>query len=87
MRLTRLIAAAALPGLIAAPAMAANPAASLSLGGAAVQSEPPAPVPPAAPASGGGISRPFLIFGGLALILVIAGAVALGSGNHTPASP
>jgi hypothetical protein len=87
MRSTKFIAAAALPGLMASPVVAANPAASLSLSGAAVQAEAPAPVPPVAPASSGFLSTPVLI-GGLALVLVVVGALALGSNHHdnTPAS-
>jgi hypothetical protein len=81
MRSTRFIAAAALPGLMASPVAAANPAASLSLGGAAVQAEAPAAVPSAAPASSALLSTPLLL-GGLALILVVVGAVALGSNHH-----
>ena len=85
MRSKKLIAAAVLPGLIATPVVAANPAASLSLNGAAVQSAPPAPVPPITPAAAGGVSSTLLL-GGLALILVIAGALALG-GNHKDSTP
>jgi hypothetical protein len=89
MRLTKLIATAALPGLIASPVIAANPAASLSLSGAAVQSEPPAsaPVPAVDAASSGFVSAP-LVLAGVALALVIVAAVALGSNHHdsTPAS-
>ena len=85
MRSTKFIAAAALPGLMASPVAAANPAASLSLSGAAVQAQAPAPVPPVAAASSGFLSTPLLL-GGLALVLVVVGAVALGS-NHRDSTP
>jgi hypothetical protein len=86
MRSSKFIAAAALPGLVASPLVAAtNPAASLSISGAASQANAPTPVPTAAPASAGFLSTPMLI-GGLALILVVVGAVALGS-NHSDSTP
>jgi hypothetical protein len=85
MRSNRFIAAAVLPGLMASPVVAANPAASLSLSGAAVQPAAPAPSAPVAAASSGFLSTPVLI-GGLALILVVVGAVALGS-NHRDSTP
>jgi hypothetical protein len=86
MRTTKLIAAAVLPGLIATPVAAANPAASLSLSGSAAgQEAAPAPVPAAVPASAGFLSGPILL-GGLALVLVVVGAVALGS-NHNDSTP
>ena len=86
MRSSKFIAAAALPGLVASPLVAAtNPAASLSISGAASQANAPTPVPAAAPAGAGFLSTPMLI-GGLALILVVVGAVALGS-NHSDSTP
>lgn len=98
MSLKKVIAAATIPAMVASPVAAANPAASLSLRGdsaestgsdssvanadtaAALQSY-------AAEGAAGGISAP-LIIGGLAVLLVIIGAVALGSGHHgsNPAS-
>jgi hypothetical protein len=81
MRSTKLIAAAALPGLMASPVAAANPAASLSLSGAAVQAEAPA----AAAASTGFLATPLLL-GGLVLVVVVVGALALGS-NHSDSTP
>jgi hypothetical protein len=83
MRSTKLIAAAALPGLMASPVAAANPAASLSLSGAAVQAEAPAPA--AAAASTGFLATPLLL-GGLVLVVVVVGALALGS-NHSDSTP
>ena len=93
MRVNKMIAAATLPAMIASPVAAANPAASLSLRGdsgetatttettsaAVAQSEAGAPA--------AGISSTALIVGGLAVVLVVVGAIALGSGHHsTPAS-
>jgi hypothetical protein len=86
MRTNKFIAAAVLPGLMAAPVAAANPAASLSLSGAAAQAEPPAPVPPVAAATTGGFLSTPVLLGGLALVLVVVGAVALGS-NHRDSTP
>lgn len=86
MRSSKYIAAAVLPGLMGSPLVAAaNPAASLSLTGTAVQAEAPTPAPAAAAASGSFLSTPMLI-GGLALIAVVVGAVALGS-NHRDSTP
>jgi hypothetical protein len=85
MRLKKIVAAATLPAMIASPVVAANPAASLSLRGEASEA---AAAPAAAQSSdassysgGSGLSTPLLI-GGLAIVLIIVGAVALGSGNH-----
>jgi len=89
MRVTKMIAAATLPAMIASPvAAAANPAASLSLRGdssetatsgdtAATAAQPEAVAPAAA-----GIGSTTLLIGGLAVVLVVLGAVALGSGHH-----
>lgn len=92
MRLNKVIAAATIPAMVASPAAAANPAASLSLRSDSTEAtgttESSSTTQPAAQAaqsdagywSGGGVSTP-LIVGGLVL-LVIVGAVALGSGHH-----
>jgi hypothetical protein len=86
MRLTRLIAAAALPGVMASQVVAANPAASLSLHSEAAQANTyPTEPDTAAPKTGGFVSTPLLL-GGLAAILVIVGAIALGHNDSTPAS-
>jgi hypothetical protein len=86
MRLTKLIAAAALPGAMASPVVAANPAASLSLHSEAAQANTTSAEPAAvAPTAGGFASTPLLI-GGLAAILIIVGAIALGHHDSTPAS-
>lgn len=84
MRSTKLIAVAALAGLLAAPVAAANMAASLSLSAAATQTPPPAPG--AAAASGGALGSSAVLLGGLALVGVIVGAVALGS-SHRDSRP
>jgi hypothetical protein len=92
MRLNKVIAAATIPAMVASPAAAANPAASLSLRGdsteATESAESSSATLPAAEtaqsegayAASGGLSSP-LIIGGIVL-LVIIGAVALGSGHH-----
>jgi hypothetical protein len=99
MRLNKVIAAATIPAMVASPVAAANPAASLSLRGDASESagsseatagtteSAVAAAQPYAAEGAGGISTPLLI-GGLAVLLVVIGAVALGSGHHgsTPAS-
>ena len=85
MRFTRLIAAVALTGLMASSAIAANPAASLSLRGDDAQANTSPTEPVASATEGGTVSTPLLL-GGLALILVIIGAVALGHNDSTPAS-
>lgn len=96
MRLKKVIAAATIPAMVASPVAAANPAASLSLRSSGESGETAAATaatataaaqPYGAAESGGGISSPLLI-GGLAVLLVIIGAVALGSGHHgsSPAS-
>jgi hypothetical protein len=77
--------------MVASPAAAANPAASLSLRGDSTEASGSAETSAALPAAetaqsdtayagGAGLSSP-LIIGGLVL-LVIIGAVALGSGHH-----
>lgn len=79
MRLKGLIAAAALPALIASPVLAANPAASLSLRGTVAEAAQN-------PETQSRVNT--VVLGGLILIAVIVGAVALG-GSHddeTPAS-
>jgi hypothetical protein len=91
MRLKKVIAAATIPAIVASPVAAANPAASLSLRGdsteasgsseAATTAAATAAQPYAAAEAGSGISTPLLI-GGLAVLLVVIGAVALGSGHH-----
>jgi hypothetical protein len=94
MHLKKVIAAATIPAMVASPVAAANPAASLSLRGdsneaagssdstaATAETAAAAAQPYAAEGAAGGISSPLLI-GGLALALVIIGAVALGSGHH-----
>jgi hypothetical protein len=87
MRLKKVVAAATLPAMIASPVAAANPAASLSLRGEASGTSETAAAPAAVQsdassyAGAGGISTPILV-GGLAIVLVIIGAVALGSGHH-----
>jgi hypothetical protein len=99
MSLKKVIAAATIPAMVASPVAAANPAASLSLRGdssesagsadstAATSDTATAVQSYAAEGAGGGISAPLLI-GGLAVLAVIIGAVALGSGHHgsNPAS-
>ena len=86
MRFTNLIAAAALTGMLASQAIASNPAASLSLRGDEAQASAGAAGPSAAAAEGGLGSTPFLL-GGLALALIVVGAVALGSHHDSaPAS-
>jgi hypothetical protein len=93
MRLKKVVAAATLPAMIASPVAAANPAASLSLRGeaseAASASAPAAAqAEPGSYAGGSALSTPMIV-GGLAIVLIIIGAVALGSGGHhdnTPAS-
>jgi hypothetical protein len=95
MRVTKMIAAATLPAMIASPVAAANPAASLSLRGdsgetakTADESTVAAAQAEAVPAAGPGISSTALLIGGLAVIAVVIGAVAMGSGHHNshPAS-
>lgn len=90
MSLKNVIAAATIPAMVASPVAAANnPAASLSLrgdsseAGDAAATATPAPIEQsdAAYAAGSGLSTP-LIIGGLAVLLVVIGAVALGSGHH-----
>jgi hypothetical protein len=90
MSLKKVIAAATIPAMVASPVAAANnPAASLSLRGDSTQSgdSTAAAAPAATPqsdvgyAAGSGLSSP-LIIGGLAVLLVVIGAVALGSGHH-----
>jgi hypothetical protein len=85
MRFTSLIAAVALTGLMASSAIAANPAASLSLRGDDAQANTSPTEPVAAATAGGAVSTPLLL-GGLALILAVIGAVALGHNDSTPAS-
>jgi hypothetical protein len=100
MRLKKVIAAATIPAMVASPVAAANPAASLSLRGDSGESgggnanaatadstAVAAAQPYAAEGAASGLSSPLLI-GGLAVLLVIIGAVALGSGHHgsNPAS-
>ena len=86
MRLKKIVAAATLPAMMATPVAAANPAASLSLRGdsneagetaasAATQADA------GSYAGGSSISTPLLL-GGLAIVLIIVGAVALGSGHN-----
>jgi hypothetical protein len=79
--------------MVASPVAAANPAASLSLRGEATETtanqETPAPAaaqPEAAPAASGGLSSTALLVGGLVVIAVIAGALALGHHSSHPAS-
>jgi hypothetical protein len=93
MSVNKLIAAAALPAMVASPVVAANPASSLSLRGDSSETatsvdEAQAPAAPAATAVGAGMSSTALLLGGLAVVLVVVGAVALGSGHHgsSPAS-
>lgn len=100
MSLKKVIAAATIPAMVASPVAAANPAASLSLRGDSSESAGSADSSAATAdtaaamqsyaaegVGGGGISAPLLI-GGLAILVVIIGAVALGSGHHgsNPAS-
>lgn len=93
MRVSKMIAAATLPAMIASPVGAANPAASLSLRGdtSATSNDSnaaaSATLAEVAPATAGGIPSGVLI-GGLVVVLVVAGAIALGSGHHNshPAS-
>jgi len=99
MSLKKVIAAATIPAMVASPVAAANPAASLSLRGdsaestgsgdsAAATSDSAAALQSyAAEGAGAGISTPLLI-GGIVVLAVIIGAVALGSGHHgsNPAS-
>ena len=91
MRLKKVVAAATLPAMIASPVAAANPAASLSLRGEASESASApaaAQAEPGSYAGGSALSTPMIV-GGLAIVLIIIGAVALGSGGHhdnTPAS-
>lgn len=96
MRVNKMIAAATLPAMIASPVAAANPAASLSLRGDVNESATSttnddsaaaASQPDGAPAAFGGVSTGLLV-GGLAVVLVVVGAIALGSGHHNsnPAS-
>ena len=94
MRVTKMIAAATLPAMIASPVGAANPAASLSLRGdtsgssvATDDSAAAAAQPAMYAAAAGGVPTGLLI-GGLAVVLIVVGAVALGSGHHNshPAS-
>jgi hypothetical protein len=90
MRLNKMIAAATIPAIVASPVAAANPAASLSLRGDSTEASGSSEASstaaataaqPYAAAEAGGISTPLLI-GGLAVLLVVIGAVALGSGHH-----
>lgn len=93
MSVKKLIAAATLPTMVASPVVAANPAASLSLRGdsgetASNSDEAPAAGYPTAEAvQKAGMSTGMLV-GGLVVVLVVVGAVALGSGHHgsSPAS-
>jgi hypothetical protein len=88
MRMKEVIAAATIPAMVSSPAAAANPAASLSLRGESTEAGSPAATPTigdsdaAQDLGGGGGISPALLVGGLALVLVIVGAVALGSGHH-----
>lgn len=95
MRVSKMIAAATLPALMASPVAAANPAASLSLRGESSEAAKTADGSSVAaaqaevlPAAGAGISSTALLIGGLAVIAVVIGAVAMGSGHHNshPAS-
>jgi hypothetical protein len=94
MRVNKMIAAATLPAMLASPVVAANPAASLSLRGspdesaATADSSSAAAQPEAVPAAAAGGIPTALILGGLAVVLIVVGAVALGSGHHNthPAS-
>lgn len=92
MSLKKVIAAATIPAMVASPVAAANnPAASLSLHGDSGESGDATTTTAAASAAigqydagyaaGSGLSTPLLI-GGLAVALVIIGAVVLGSGHH-----
>ena len=85
MRLKKIVAAATLPAMMASPVAAANPAASLSLRGDASEAAAAPAAEQSAEASsyggGSGLSTPVLI-GGLAIVLIIIGAVALGSGSN-----
>jgi hypothetical protein len=92
MRLKKVIAAATIPAMVASPVAAANPAASLSLRGdasgsgdsstaTATAAAAAAAAQPYDAAGASGLSSP-LIIGGLAVLLVVIGAVALGSGHH-----
>lgn len=87
MRMKEVIAAATIPAMVGSPAVAANPAASLSLrgessdAGASAAAATVAQSEAAGEVGSGGVS-PTLLLGGLALVLVIVGAVALGSGHH-----
>jgi hypothetical protein len=91
MRLKKVVTAATLPAMIASPVAAANPAASLSLRGEASEAAAAPAATQAEPGSyagGSALSTPMIV-GGLAIVLIIIGAVALGSGGHhdnTPAS-
>jgi hypothetical protein len=89
MRMKKLVAAATLPAMIASPVAAANPAASLSLRGEVSESGASAAAPVGqSEAAGGGesyISTP-LIIGGIAVLLIIIGAVALGH-DHNDSHP
>ena len=93
MRVNKMIAAATLPAMVASPVAAANPAASLSLRGEATESASheataaAAAQPEAAPiAESAGLSSTALLVGGLVVIAVIAGALALGHHSSHPAS-
>jgi hypothetical protein len=91
MRLNKVIAAATIPAMVASPVAAANPAGSLSLRGDSTEASASSEASTAAAAAAAqpygaaeaasGISTPLLI-GGLAVLLVVIGAVALGSGHH-----
>ncbi len=86
MRFTRLIAAAALPGVMASPVVAANPAASLSLRGDAAEADTSVTEPVAAAPTAAGFASTPMLLGGLALVLIVVGAVALG-GSHSDNTP
>lgn len=94
MRVNKMIAAATLPAMVASPVAAANPAASLSLRGEATESAASheataaaAAQPEAVPvAESAGLSSTALLVGGLVVIAVIAGALALGHHSSHPAS-
>jgi hypothetical protein len=95
MRVSKMIAAATLPAMIASPVAAANPAASLSLRSDSAEAAKTADDSTVAaaqaegmPAVGAGISSTTLLVGGLVVAAVVIAAVAMGSGHHNshPAS-
>jgi len=85
MSLKKIVAAATLPAMMASPVAAANPAASLSLRGDAGEAATAHTAESGDSSSygsgGSSLSTPVLV-GGLAIALIIIGAVALGSGHH-----